>query len=339
LGLDRSASKHQLSWIKQIEIVAPLSVVGWKKVAPQTRCVNLHYRTQYPRGVSNRAVQTLDTTYKAIPVTSFRSHLDSFRIWLSETGSSPITAKIYRKGVERWLGKIENNPDIPPSTKWLEWAAPASIKRTTGYALRSFHEFLNGVSKSPVEFWTPRRLPPASRPRPMEISGTVVHDLCLAAKRLFCKETSFTMRIWIRWLAESAVRRSESLIEWENISWERMSVTVHGKTGTRELPLSPSSLRRFLFLKQRGRSTPWIGARGQRLTTGSMYNLFKLCSRYIGRPDLRPHHLRHFRLTRIARAHLGCNELAVLQFAGLSNLSTLAYYYSVGLSEQKSLIS
>ncbi len=237
-------------------------------------------------------MQKADPTHEEFPIAGLRSQLKSFETWLRQTGSTPVTARIYRKGVERWLGEIEDDLDSPQAIKWLQWTASPSVKRSTGYALRSFQAFLNSGFAGAAQLWTPRRLPPASRPRPQDVSDSGVRDLCFAAKRLLCTETSLTMRIWIRWLAESGVRRSESLIEWENINWERMSVTVHGKTGTRELPLSQKSLRRFLFLKLKGRLTPWTGAYGQTLGGGSLYNLFKKCSEAIAKPELRPHHLR-----------------------------------------------
>jgi integrase len=282
-------------------------------------------------------MQTTDTTHERFPIAGLRSQLNSFETWLSQTGSTPVTARIYRKGVERWLGEIEDDPDSPQAIQWLQWTASPSVKRSTGYALRSFQAFLNSSFAGAAQLWTPRRLPPASRPRPRDVSDSMIRDLCFAAKRLFGKETGFTVRIWIRWLAESGVRRSESQIGWEDIDWKRMSVIVNGKTGSRELPLGRKCLRRFLFLKRRGRSTPWTGGRGQKLAGGSMYNCFKRCCGSIDQ-SLRPHHLLHFCLTRLCRSSLGKNPLLVISLAGVSEVSTLRYYYTVSLREKRELL-
>lgn len=198
-------------------------------------------------------VQTLDTASNNIPVTCLRSHLNSFETWLAQTGSARITAKTYRKGVDRWLCYCAQDLNTPPALQWLQWTASPSVKRSVGYALRAFQLFLGNVPVPNIQIWIPRRLPPASRPRPREVEPEVIRNLCLAAKRLFPTETGLTMRIWIQFLAESAVRRSESEIAWDNLDWTRESVAISGKTGARELPLSKKMMRRFAFLLRRGR--------------------------------------------------------------------------------------
>ena len=143
-------------------------------------------------------MRTTDPKHEEFPIAGLRSQLNSFESWLRQSGSTPVTTRIYRKGVERWLGEMEDDPDSPQAIKWLQWTASPSVKRSTGYALRSFQAFLNNSFAGTAQLWIPSRLPPASRPRPRDVSDSVIRDLCFAAKQVLCRETSLTMRIWIR---------------------------------------------------------------------------------------------------------------------------------------------
>jgi hypothetical protein len=65
----------------------------------------------------------------------------------------------------------------------------------------------------------------------------------------------------------------------------------------------------------------------------------KKAAEKIGRPDLRPHVIRHRRLTRLCSSLLGTNPLLVLSFAGQSSLSSLPFYYRVSLEEKRRLLT
>jgi integrase/recombinase XerC len=226
-----------------------------------------------------------------------------------------------------------------PAVVWQRCALPRPMKRIIGYACRRYIAFMRGVMAETVELGVPSRLPEASRPNPRPVSADEFQKLSRAAKKLLPKETSLTVRIWLQFLRETGCRRAESDIDWTSIDWFRSSVTVRGKTGERELPLSRQMLRRFQFLFARKRRPyPWIGNRGQRLSMGVLYCLFKRISAAIGHRELRPHLLRHSRLTELCASELGANQLLVLSFAGSASLSSLRYYYNITLDQKRRLL-
>jgi integrase len=190
-----------------------------------------------------------------------------------------------------------------------------------------------------IDLGIPSRLPVASRPNPKPICDKHFRELSIAAKKIFPKETSISFRVWLQFLNETGCRRSESEIDWSSVDWLRRSVIVRGKTGERELPLSHKMIRTLQFLFCRRRSAPWTGCRSQILSAGVLYCLFKKAAEKIGRPDLRPHLMRHRRLTRLCSSALGTNPLLVLSFAGQSSLSSLQYYYRVSLEEKRRLLT
>jgi integrase len=208
-----------------------------------------------------------------------------------------------------------------------------------GYACRRYATFASEVLGERIDLGIPSRLPAASRPNPKPISDKEFRKLSIAAKQLFPIETSFSFRVWLQFLNETGCRRSESEIEWSCIDWLRRSVVVRGKTGERELPLGRKMIRTLQFLFLRRRSVPWTGCRSQVLSAAVLYTLFKKAAVAIGRPDLRPHLMRHRRLTKLCSSALGCNPLLVLSFAGQSSLSSLQYYYRVSLEEKRRLLT
>ena len=267
---------------------------------------------------------------------SVRSHFEG---WLKDTGASGVTVRSYVAAIRKWLRKIDLNPGVRPAVVWQRCNFSASVKRVVGYACRRYTMFASEVLDREIDLGVPSRLPAASRPNPKPISEKHLRELGIAAKQLFPIETSFSFRVWIQFLDETGCRRSESEIDWSCIDWRRHSVVVRGKTGERELPLSPEMIRRLQFLYLRGSSTPWTGHRDQKLSAGVLYCLFKEAAEKIGCPELRPHLLRHRRLSRICSSTLGTNPLLGLSFAGQSSLSSLQYYYQVSLEEKRMLLT
>jgi integrase len=270
---------------------------------------------------------------------AFDSVRTDFEEWLRCSGASEITIRNYCSATRRWLEILSSNANLRPAVVYQRSALPKPMKRIIGYACRRYIAFMREVMGEIVELGTPSRLPAASRPNPRPISTDEFQKLSRAAKKLLPRETSMTVRVWLQFLYETGCRRSESDLEWSSIDWYRSSVTVRGKTGKRELPLSRQMVRRFQFLYARERRPyPWIGNRGQRLTVGVLYCLFKRISAAIGRSELRPHFLRHSRLGRLCASELGANQLLVLSFAGSASLSSLQYYYQITLDQKKRLL-
>jgi integrase len=271
--------------------------------------------------------------------TAFDSVRTDFEQWLRDSGASEITIRNYCSATRRWLEILSSNADLRPAIIYQRCSLSKPMKRIIGYACRRYIAFMSEVMGEIVELGIPSRLPAASRPNPSPISTDEFWKLSRAAKKLFPKETALTVRVWLQFLRETGCRRAESNIDWSSIDWFRSSVTICGKTGERELPLSRQMVRRFQFLFARKRRPyPWIGNRGQRLSMGVLYCLFKRISAAIGHSELRPHLLRHSRLTELCASELGANQLLVLSFAGSASLSSLQYYYQVSLDQKKRLL-
>ncbi|MBV8279873.1 MAG: site-specific integrase [Verrucomicrobia bacterium] len=275
----------------------------------------------------------INTTFKFCSVRS------DFEGWLKDAGASEITIRNYVAAIQKWLKVLALSPEERPAVIWQRSQMSASIKRVVGYACRRYAMFAAEVLGQRIDLGTPSRLPVASRPNPKPICDKQLRELSIAAKKIFPKETSISFRVWLQFLNETGCRRSESEIDWSSIDWLRRSVIVRGKTGERELPLSRKMIRTLQFLFRRRRSAPWTGCRSQMLSAGVLYCLFKKAAEKIGRPDLRPHLMRHRRLTRLCSSALGTDPLLVLSFAGQSSLSSLQYYYRVSLEEKRRLLT
>lgn len=219
------------------------------------------------------------------------------------------------------------NPRSPPLSSGL-W----------GYSCRQYEEFTRQVFGIRDDTGVPTRLPNYPRVNPREVTNREKRQLLLAAKFLLPIETAFSFRCWLQFLDETAARRGESVIHFEQIDWQRNTVMLRGKTGIRELPLSSQLRRRLAWLLRRHPHAVWCGHRLQPLTAGSLYNIFKAVAHYCGMGDLRPHHFRHRRLTRICRGNLAKNQLLVLAFAGHRHLGSLKPYYHVSIDEKRALL-
>ena len=270
---------------------------------------------------------------------SFNSVRSEFEGWLKDAGASQTTIRSYAASIQKWLRVLALSPGVRPAVVWQRSQLSASTKRVIGYACRRYEMFASEVMGERIDLGIPSRLPVASRPNPKPISDKHLRELSIAAKKLFPLETSFSFRAWLHFLNETGCRRTESEIDWSCVDWLRRSVVVRGKTGERELPLSRKMIRTLQFLFLRRRAAPWTGCRSQKLSAGVLYWLFKKAAEKIGHPDLRPHLLRHRRLTRLCSSTLGSNPLLVLSFAGQSSLSSLQYYYRVSLEEKRSLLT
>ena len=267
-----------------------------------------------------------------------KDQIEGFKTWLAETGASEATVGNYGRAVGVWL-EILKGSELRPAAAWLRWPAPKSIKRLTGYASRRYAEYLKAMTGEGIDLGVPERLPAASKPAPRPVSDGELEALLMTAKRLLPRSTSFSFRVWLRLLDELGVRRGESDLTWGSFNFREQTVLVDGKTGPRELPLSAKLIRRLLWLRRRNWAFPWLGARGQRLSTGVLYNEFKRLAAEVGVPELRPHHLRHRRLTALCKTSLGANELLVLSFSGHAHVSSLQHYYRVSLEEKRALLA
>ncbi len=270
---------------------------------------------------------------------SLETLIPEYRQWLTDTGASPITIDNYARAINRWFAILASNSTVRPSELWCRWNATPGIKRLAGYAGRRWTEFIASTYGENVDLGIPSRLPPPSAPRPRPISDTHFRLLTRTAKRILPERTGYSVRVWLAFVEELGLRRSESVIEWRQIDWVAQAVTVVGKTGSRELPLSGSMLRRLRWLRRKNPLFPWCGNRGQRLSGGVLYNAVRAVAAAGGESGLRPHLLRHRRLTLLCRRHLATNQLLVLSVSGHSHISSLLPYYQVSLSEKRALMA
>lgn len=263
----------------------------------------------------------------------------SFAAYLEGLGSSPVTVRTYSRLAGAWMERLEDGGKRQtPAALWLGWDAPPQIKRLTGYACRAYVRFAREVLRRDIDLGVPARLPAASRPRPHAPGDGALRALRLAAKRSLPTETGHTMRVWISLVDALGLRRSETDVSWREIDLGRAEITVTGKTGARTLPLSARMVRVLRWLRRRHPATPWVGARGQRLGPATLYELFKGLARGIGMGGLRPHLLRHRRLTAICRTELGRDPLRVLRFSGQGHVGSLQYYYDVPTDDLRDFV-
>lgn len=260
-----------------------------------------------------------------------------FGSYLTREGFSPTTVEMYSRLAGRWITHLGDSDCATPAEAWSRWEAPAQLRRVAGYACRAFERFADALGKE-IDLGVPRHLPPAPRPRPRAITDTELRTLLTTARILFTSETGITVRIWLHLLDSLGLRRTESIVSWDQFDFAAGTVTVHGKTGTRTLPLSRRMRRLLGWLHRRRPGSPWVGSRGRRLGGATLYKYFKRLARAAGLPRLRPHLLRHRRLTAICRSDLGKNHLKVLRFAGQRHLSSLQFYYEVSVEELREFV-
>lgn len=263
-----------------------------------------------------------------------------FRRWMKKNEASPETTRIYCGLVERWQSYVQNS-NLPEQEAWISWQAPSKqIRRLTGYALRRYATFQQDVNGKIVPFTVPQRLPRTSRPNPNPISDKDLIRLRFAMKHALPEKTSISLRVWLMLLDELGLRRNETPQNWRSFQFEDAmpTVAVSGKTGTRTLPLPPKLARKLRWLKTKRPTSPWIGAKGQTISPDTMYQQFKKAARSAGLDNIRPHHLRHRRLTKLCRSHLGSNQLLVLAIAGHQHVSSLQHYYKVSQTEMAEVL-
>jgi len=263
--------------------------------------------------------------------------IEGYEKWLFETGATPSTVENYSRAVTTWLGVLDGNEGHPGAV-WSHWNVGKATKRMAGFACRRYAEYLKETTGSAPELGIPSRLPAASSPHPRPVSDDDFAKLLRAAREILPQETGYSMRIWLRFVEALGLRRSESEIRFDAVDFAKKSVVVDGKTGPRELPLTPKMLRRLAWLHRRNGEYLWLGARGQELKGRSLYNVFKTVCVAAGTPDLHPHLLRHRRITALCRSQLGANQLLVLALSGHAHVSSLASYYEVSLDEKRALL-
>jgi len=269
---------------------------------------------------------------------SSRSAIEQFEAWLFEAGATEVTVENYSRAVRAWLAVLAES-DEHPGAAWTHWHVGKATKRMAGFACRRYINYLRETTGDMIDLGIPTRLPASSKPKPRPVSDAEFRALLLGAKRILPLETGYSIRVWLQFVAELGLRRSESEIEVSAINWREKSVFVDGKTGKRELPLSDKMLRRLAWLHQKNGDYLWRGARNQKLKGRVLYNIFKQVCAAAGAPNLHPHLLRHRRLTALCRSELASNQLLVLSFSGHASLSSLLPYYSVSMEEKRALMT
>ncbi len=131
---------------------------------------------------------------------------------------------------------------------------------------------------------------------------------------------------WIRpvvvFALETAARRGEILsLTWNNVSLERRTALISGKTGPRKVPLSPTCIDVLQSLPRclDGRVFP--------VTVEALKQAYERAVIRAGICDFTFHDLRHDALTRLAR--MGFNVLELRAISGHTTVNMLQRYVSI----------
>src|SRR5262249_23716164 len=166
---------------------------------------------------------------------------------------------------------------------------------------------------------------PFTRADPPKLQETAVQVAPMSALRLLlhaCDGKDFEARrdtALIRFLADTGARVGE-LVAMTVDSWDRRSdiAELVGKTGTRTVPLSPSTgeaMARYARLRARHSKAHlpafWLGARGKLTAGGVAQMLYRRCDE-AGIPRIHTHVLRHTWAHEMKRAGAAEGDLMAL---------------------------
>ena len=130
-------------------------------------------------------------------------------------------------------------------------------------------------------------------------------------------------------LRETAMRASEPLehAKWRDVDWQRKVLRLRdGKTGSREVPLSPAALEALLALQEQGGGQPDEPI--VRVTYEALKAAWRRACARAGIEDLRIHDLRHTAATRLALK--SGNVFLVKALTGHQTIQMLERYVNVG---------
>jgi integrase len=229
---------------------------------------------------------------------------EEFRGWLRNSGLAEKTITDYCRALTRYRQFLRNNPGVPLRRAFAKYKASAGIARVAGFALRRLQTFLYDVCETSVEFGVPARLTNPSRPQPRPITTGELLLLMRTARRILPdrfqrSSLNKVIRAWLFLGQEWGTRLSENILTWSDFDFEAGDVELNGKTGEGWAPLSPRSKRLLQYLKALAPASagPFVGSRGQLMSSDYLYRLFHRVARAAGL-RVRPHHLRHRAVTR-----------------------------------------
>jgi hypothetical protein len=251
------------------------------------------------------------------------TYLADFGAHLRSSGSSPVTAETYERRIRTYLAYFNEarTQFATPQLAFAAWQSTDSMRRLTGYALRSYELWLRDFAIADVCFGASRRLPAGSRPNPQPMSQRDFLLICRTARRILPRESGLSLRAFVLVLHELACEGLSFLRGTKSIGAQGCCAWMRGAF----LPLSTRAMRVLRLLRRRSSIAPWMSARGQSLSAASLSYLFKRTCRACALPTRRLHHLRHTRLSAVANTP-GLVPALFLAVSGHKDWSSARYY-------------
>jgi site-specific recombinase XerD len=256
----------------------------------------------------------------------YRASYETFWRWAETENLPPDPGKITYRDVNAWVDSMLAQPavkgghvqyEIDPETgEQRPSTIAANTVRIRWQNLRPFFSWWATEMDEPSPFT--RADPPRLAENPVRVIS--MHDVRLLLHA--CDGKDFEARrdtALIRLLIDSGARVGE-VVAMRVDSWDRRSDVVElvGKTGTRVVPVSPSTgeaLARYVRLRNRHPKEHlpalWLGARGRLTAGGVTQMLYRRCDQ-AGIPRIHPHILRHTWAHEMKRAGAGEGDLMSL---------------------------
>ena len=281
------------------------------------------------RSRKGRSVHTLNI---------YRKSYEQFWRWAETEGLHPDPGAITHRHVNAWTSAMLAAPlvrngnvmlDLDPGTgERIPRPIQPNTVRIRWQNLRPFFSWWAEEMEEPNPF------DKADTPRLEERPVPVVALDDVRAMLHACAGTDFEPRrdtAIIRFLIDTGARVGE-LVGMTLDSWDRRRdlVTLTGKTGTRIVPISPSTgeaLARYMRVRQRqphaASKALWIGARG-RLSASGVAQMLNRRADQAEVPRLHPHVFRHSWAHELKRA--GASEGDLMALGGWTT-STMVHRY------------
>lgn len=256
----------------------------------------------------------------------YRKSYDDFWRWALTANLDPDPGAVTYREINAWVdsmlerpatrgGRVQFATDPATGTKAPRMVTANTI-RIRWQNLRPFFSWWAAEMEETSPF------DKADAPRLDESPLDVVPFEDLRLLLHACDGTGFEERrdtVLIRFMADTGARVGE-LVAMTTSSWDRRAdlATLTGKTGTRTVPLSPStgeSMARYLRVRVRHPKADlgalWLGLRGKLGTGGIAQMLYRRCDQ-AGIPRVHPHQIRHTWAHEMKRAGAGESDLMEL---------------------------
>lgn len=268
----------------------------------------------------------------------YRQSFESFWRWAENAGLPPNPSAVKRQHINKWTDAQLESPlirngrkefDVDPETgqKVTRKVQPNTV-RIRWQNLRPFFSWWAKEMDEPNPFTD------ADVPKLEELPVPVIPLDNVRALLKACDGKEFAERrdtALIRLLLDTGARVGE-LLSMNVDSWDRQQdvVTLTGKTGTRVVPLSPSTgeaLSRYLRLRHQHPaarlSAFWLGKRGA-LRESSVGQILNKRADQAGVPHLHPHMFRHTWAHELKAA--GASEGDLMALGGWSSSAMVHRY-------------